>query len=155
MNSIVEREQNQHSKLYRFFFKKFNSKKNKINTAKYAKLENSPQPENIQASANLNEEELASSSSNPRTLVNKLNNNLYNNVNRLLNPNNNKQKQQKPTVINFNTHDGVFSNLNEKPEVRSTRLPVSIKQKNDIKIIYIYSIDKYTYEIYTLIIIIL
>lgn len=118
-------EQNQHGKLYRFFFRKFNNK-NKSNAAKYAKLEGNTQPsENIQASANLYEEEVpeAAASSSSRTFVNKLNNNLHNNVNRLLNSNNAKQKQQKTTVINFNTHDGVFSNLNEKPEVRSTRLP--------------------------------
>lgn len=90
-------EQNQHGKLYRFFFRKFNNK-NKSNAAKYAKLEGNTQPsENIQASANLYEEEVpeAAASSSSRTFVNKLNNNLHNNVNRLLNSNNAKQKQQK------------------------------------------------------------
>ncbi|KAG4100006.1 hypothetical protein H8356DRAFT_1290350 [Neocallimastix lanati (nom. inval.)] len=108
---------NHHSKLYNFFFKRFTKDKN--NTLKYAKLENSVQPE-IQSSSVYDIEEAIASSSNhsARNLVNKLNKNLQNNVNRLIN-----NPKPKETVINLNTRDGVFSNLNEKPEIRSTRLP--------------------------------
>jgi len=113
----IDKETNHHSKLYNFFFKRFNKDKN--NTLKYAKLENSVQPE-IQSSSVYDIEEAIASSSNhnTRNLVNKLNKNLHNNVNRLIN-----NPKPKETVVNINTRDGVFSNLNEKPEIRTTRLP--------------------------------
>jgi len=118
--NIVPNQDNEtksHNKIYQFLLKKLN--KNKDNTLTYTKLENTVQPE-IQASSVYDIEEAIASSSNRSTrgLVSKLNNNLHKNVNRLFN-NNPKPRE----TINLNTHDGVFSNLNEKPEIRSTRLP--------------------------------
>ncbi|ORX86251.1 hypothetical protein BCR32DRAFT_290110 [Anaeromyces robustus] len=109
-----------HSRLYQFFFGKFNSKKNNRNIGKkYVKVENRS-PSEIQASSQYELDEIIAeaSSSNPTTVVNKLNNNLQKNVKRLIN-----NPKPKGIVIDINTHDGVFSNLNQKPEIRSTRLP--------------------------------
>jgi len=111
------KETTHHSKVYLFFFKRFI--KNKSNETKYVKLENTAQPE-IQASSIYDLDEAVASSSNhsASSFVAKLNNNLHKNVSRLINI-----QKPKETTIHLNTHDGVFSNLNEKPEIRSTRLP--------------------------------
>jgi len=107
----------QHSRIYNFFLKKFNKDKNI--TMKYTKLEN-PAPPEIQASSFYDIDEAIASSSNrsTRNLVSRLNSNLHKNVSRLFTSN----TKPKETIC-LNTHDGVFSNLNEKPEIRSTRLP--------------------------------
>ncbi|ORX50771.1 hypothetical protein BCR36DRAFT_583349 [Piromyces finnis] len=110
-------ERDNHSKLFQFIFKKFNNKK--TSTVKYAKLENIQQPE-IQASSVLYNDEATSSNKDP---ANNINNDNSNNINR--------ESTQTQIVININTRDGVFSNLNAKPEVRSSRLPTYFEVTGD------------------------